>query len=175
MANGGRIEVLKNGIPGTFFIFLVWMAGCAVPSVSEEELSIRTVREESNGAIAAHDTVVLTKALTPDYNVVTSRNSVSADRPTMLKRLSADWSTKPDLVYHRKPTTINVFPAWRMAGEQGTWTGRWTEPNGDKIVLFGEYYAKWHRIGSNWFIRAEIFTPLRCEGGTYCNEGPLDK
>jgi len=142
--------------------------------MSDDEKSIRFFREVSNAALAAHDSAALAKTLTLDYNVVTSRNSNSAERSLMLSRLATDWSTKPDLIYRRTTQSVEVFSEWRMASETGTWVGTWTEPNGDKIRLSGSYYAKWHLDSAQWRIRAEIFTPLHCEGGTYCQNSPLE-
>lgn len=148
---------------------ILW--GCASPG--EDEVSIRQVRESSNVAIEAHDTVALAAALTPDYTVVTSRNAVSMERRVLFIRLAEDWLKKPDLVYRRTPERVDVNPAWRMAGETGSWVGTWTEANGEMIRLSGTYYAKWHNVDGRWLIRAEIFTPLRCEGGEYCRHSPI--
>lgn len=117
----------------------------------------------------------MAQTLTEDYNVVTSRNSVSSTRKVMLDRLAADMAAKPNLIYQRTPDKIQVFEAWQMASETGNWTGSWTESNGDKIQLSGTYYAKWHRVDNRWLIRAEIFTPLTCTGGAYCDSSPLGK
>ncbi len=140
----------------------------------EAERNIRKVREISNAAIAAHDTTAMAQTLTADYNLVTSRNAVSSTRSVMMGRLGADMAAKPDLVYHRATVAVRIFKEWGMASESGTWTGSWTEPNGDRIKLSGTYYAKWHRIDGQWKIRAEIFTPLSCTGGAYCDKGPLE-
>ena len=134
--------------------------------------SIRAVREMSNKAIAAHDTASILRTLTADYHVITSRNAESGTANAMAERLMTDMQAKPDLIYVRTPSAIDIFPNWKMASESGTWTGSWTE-NGEKIRLTGTYYAKWHRIGDQWLIRAEIFTPLTCEGGTYCSKSPI--
>lgn len=168
-----RLRLITRPIGAFLSLGVFFMSACR-PTIETDKESIRRAREESNEAIAAHDTVRLARCLTIDYNVVTSRNAVSADRGILLERLAADWTVKPDLVYRRTPEKIELFSAWRMAGEKGTWMGTWTEPNGDNIRLSGSYYAKWHKEDGRWLIRAEVFTPLRCEGGTYCDKGPLD-
>lgn len=141
-------------------------------SVGVEEKAIREVRELSNKAIAAHDTASMLRTLTADYHVITSRNAESTSARAMAERLMIDMQAKPDLIYVRTPSSIDVFQGWKVAGESGTWTGSWTE-NGEKIRLTGTYYAKWHKIEDHWLIRAEIFTPLSCEGGAYCNKSPI--
>ncbi len=146
--------------------------GCIGNTANPDETSIREFRERSNQAFAEHDTTTIALTLTPDYHIITSRNAENA-RTEMLIRLSNDMSAKPDLVYRRTPDIIRVYPEWKMASETGTWKGNWTEPNGDKIELTGTYYAKWHKLSDGWKIRAEIFTPLTCSGGAYCDTSPL--
>lgn len=154
-------------LPAALILF-----ACGGPTLTEDESAIRNVREQSNLAIAAHDTATMARTLTDDYHIVTSRNAANM-KSEMLVRLGEDMTAKPDLVYRRTPDEIHVYPQWKMAGESGTWRGNWTEPNGDKIELTGTYYAKWHKLSDGWKIRAEIFTPLTCTGGKYCEQGPL--
>ena len=158
---------LSRILPASLLLF-----ACANPAVTEDESAIRDVRERSNLAIAAHDTATMALTLTDDFHIVTSRNAESG-KSEMLVSLGEDMTAKPDLVYRRTPDEIHVYPQWKMASESGTWRGSWTEPNGDKIELTGSYYAKWHKLSDGWKIRAEIFTPLTCTGGTYCDQGPL--
>ena len=136
------------------------------------EKTIRETRDASNRAIAAHDTASTVRTLTVDYHVITSRNAESNTAKAMVERLGADMQAKPDLIYVRTPFAIEVFEAWKMASESGTWTGSWTE-NGEKVRLTGTYYAKWHKVADQWQIRAEVFTPLTCNGGAYCDKAPF--
>lgn len=110
--------------------------------------------------------------LTEDYHVITSRNAESSTAKAMAERLFADMQVKPDLIYVRTPSAVDVYEKWKMAGESGTWVGSWTE-NNQKIQLSGTYYAKWHKVDEQWLIRAEIFTPLTCSGGAYCDSPPF--
>jgi hypothetical protein len=137
--------------------------------MNSDEQEIRLVREASNAAIAAHDTTAMAKTLSVDYNVVTSRNAVSVGRSAMLQRFAAD---APDVIYIRTSDVIRVFPEWKMASETGTWVGRWKDGS-DSIELSGTYYAKWHKVDGKWVIRAEVFTPLRCTGGQFCDRSPI--
>ncbi len=145
------------------------LVAVACTATSPEEAEIRSVRAASNTAIAAHDTASIGATLSEDYHVITSRNAESVGRSAMLKRFAAD---APDVVYVRTPDVIQVFPEWNMASETGTWVGRWSD-KGDLIELSGTYYAKWHRSDGRWLIRAELFTPLACKGGPFCEKGPL--
>ncbi len=154
--------------------FICWsigiLASCSPSAkMTPDEREIRLVREASNAAIAAHDTTAMAKTLSVDYNVVTSRNAVSVGRSAMLQRFAAD---APDVIYIRTSEVIRVFPEWKMASETGTWVGRWKDGS-DSIELSGTYFAKWHKVDGQWVIRAEIFTPLRCLGGQFCDRSPI--
>ena len=91
---------------------------------------------------------------------------------TNRERMESEFSSKSDVLYVRTPQTVQVFEAWGMASESGTWTGSWTE-NGQKIELTGTYMAKWHKLDGSWLIRAEVFVPLTCSGGAYCDKSPI--
>ncbi|GEM_PF-470619 len=167
-----RVSMKQRTLSCCLVSFATAFLSCR-PEWSEEASLINAVREQSNQALAAHDTVSLAQCFTVDYNAVTSVNVASAGRSLFLERMSKRWESRPDLIYRRTPSTIDVFPGWKMAGETGRWEGTWTELNGDKIRIAGTYYAKWHKIDGAWLIRAEIFAPLRCVGAKYCSTGPL--
>lgn len=133
---------------------------------------IRSAREYSNQAIERKDTAALASVWTTDYHVVTSRNFEERSRIANRDRFFNEFASKPDVIYVRTPLSIEVFEKWNMASESGTWVGHWTE-KGMRIELNGSYFAKWHKVSGNWLIRAEIFVPLKCEGGDFCNEAPF--
>lgn len=153
------------------FVFVGLISSCSKSKLTMET-ELRNVRDQSNQAIAAHDTAAMARTLTADYHVLTSRNAESG-KMKMLVSLGADMEAKPDLVYKRNPEVVRIFPAWNMASEYGQWTGSWTEPGGSEVLVKGTYYAKWHLIDGHWLIRAEIFTPLSCKGEPYCSQNPL--
>jgi ketosteroid isomerase-like protein len=176
-----KIESLKSKITPLpifkltldFSLFLVtclFIGACTNPSEkNSDEREIRMVRSESNKAIASHDTAAMAKTMTIDYHVVTSRDAESSGRLAMLQRFVSD---APDVIYVRTTENIRIYPEWKMASESGTWIGRWTK-DGEKIELGGTYFAKWHKVDGMWKIRAEIFVPLHCAGGTFCEKGPI--
>ncbi len=153
---------------------LIAISSCKQPirMHSEDEASIRTARNLSNQAIERKDTVALASIWTSDYHVITSRNFEALGRDANRSRFAEEFRTRPDVIYIRTTEKIEVFPQWNMAAENGTWAGRWTDSN-SKIQVHGTYYAKWHKINGQWLIRAEIFTPLKCEGGKFCDEPPF--
>ncbi len=137
-----------------------------------EESMIRSARELSNRAIEKRDTAVLASIWTLDYHVISSRNVELAGRMANRDRLQGEFISKPDILYVRTPSVINVNGGWNMASESGEWVGHWTE-EGQLITLAGKYFAKWHKVDGRWMIRAEIFVPLKCSGGKICDQSPI--
>ena len=139
---------------------------------AEEEVAIRATRQLSNRAIADHDTLSLILAWTPDYHMITSRNAEVSGAANAVHKFADEFKARPDVVYLRTPDKIEVFNKWSMASEQGRWTGQWTDGK-EEIKVAGTYFAKWHRLKNKWLIRAEVFVPLTCEGGKFCEQSPL--
>jgi ketosteroid isomerase-like protein len=137
----------------------------------EEDL-IRAARAISNRAIEKKDVDSLASIWASDYHVITSRNSEVSGRVANRERFANEFNSKPDVLYVRTPDVFQVFSQWNMASETGHWVGHWTE-NGKLIELTGTYLAKWHKVKGSWQIRAEIFVPLTCSGGEYCDRSPL--
>jgi len=138
---------------------------------SKAEVEIRAARQASNQAISNHDSVAIAEFWTKDFHIVSSRNSELSGRESMRQSFAQEFKLKPNVVYIRTPVTIQVYENWDMASEIGTWTGQWKEPDG-LVKLTGTYYAKWHKLNSVWKIRAELFTPLTCDGSKLCDQKP---
>ena len=151
-------------------IVLGLIACCVACGANTDDQKVIAERRNSfNLAIASHDTSEMVKSWADDIVVVTSRNARFVGKDQYAKGLSGDFATKPDVVYIRTPETIEIFSAWEMAAESGRWIGSWT--NGDeKIEVRGTYYAKWKKVNAQWMISAEIYTPLKCSGDSYCNK-----
>jgi uncharacterized protein (TIGR02246 family) len=133
--------------------------------------SIRALREQSNQAIARHDTGGIGAIFAPAVVVVTSTSSVSVGRAANLEAFAAMFAARPDVIYRRTPVEVRIEPRWRMAAEQGHWTGRWTDAAGT-VSINGSYFAKWREIDGAWRIESETFVPDRCTGGRYCSTPP---
>ncbi len=158
-----------------FLLPLLIMLNCQQEeksSMNENERSIRAARIDHNRAIATHDTVAMAKYWTDDYNIVSSRNSHRTGKVLNVRFFTEEFTAKPDVVYTRNTDKIEVFEPWSMAAENGHWEGTWID-NGSPIKLTGTYYAKWHKVGGQWLIRAEIFVPLSCSGGDLCSKSPI--
>ena len=106
-----------------------------------------------------------------DVHVVSSTSAQTAGRAANQERMARQFASRPDTVYIRRPTAIEVFPSWAVASERGEWTGRWTEPDGS-LEIGGSYQAQWRKVDGRWLIQAELFVPTRCTGAKYCAQHP---
>jgi ketosteroid isomerase-like protein len=137
-----------------------------------DEHQIRAARARSNAAIAAHDLAGIAGVWMDDVHVVSSTSAQTAGRVENQQRMARQFANRPDTVYVRRPTAIDVLPAWSVAAERGDWTGRWTEPDG-ALEIGGTYLAQWRKVDGQWLIQAELFVPTRCRGAKYCQQRPL--
>lgn len=133
---------------------------------------IRRLRESSNAAIARHDTAGLGAILAPNVIVVSSNSSHTEGRDTNVQRFAEQFQSRPDVTYRRVPATVQVFAPWRMASEQGRWSGSWTDPEGRKVTIGGPYFAKWRQLNGAWRVESETYVPDRCRGSSYCTTVP---
>ncbi len=160
-----------------FVLFVVLLYACTENSgkqeASKDELAIRDARALSNKAIAEHDTVAVAKVWMDNFLVISSRDYQIEGWEANRKLFLAEFKTKPDVIYVRTPSAIEVMDKWNMAAENGTWVGSWTS-GGNKIQLGGSYYAKWHKVNGQWRLRVEVFTPGYCHGGPYCETQPVN-
>ena len=136
-----------------------------------EVRAIRHRREGSNAAIAMHDTAGIGASMAPDFTIVTSTSARTTGRDGNVAAFAALFRDRPDAVYRRTPDEIGVFAPWSMASERGRWTGSWTDTDG-RISVGGSYFAKWRKIGGEWFVESETYVPDRCTGGKYCTTVP---
>ena len=136
---------------------------------SKDEQLIREARARSNAAIRAHDTAAMARLWMDDVHVVRSTGTQVAGRERNQQRMAQQFATRPDTIYVRQPSTIDVYLPWAMASERGEWTAKWTEPDG-VVEMAGTYMAQWRRIDGMWLIQAELYVPTRCAGSRYCSE-----
>jgi uncharacterized protein (TIGR02246 family) len=138
---------------------------------SRDEQLIREARARSNAAIAAHDPAAMARLWMDDVHVVRSTGTQVAGRESNQQRMAQQFATRPDTIYVRQPSAIDVYLPWAMASERGEWTARWTEPDG-AVDMAGTYMAQWRRIDGMWLIQAELYVPTRCAGSKYCSQRP---
>lgn len=165
----------------TAVIFALMMLGAAAQAASDakqsaaappsDEAAIRAARGVSNRAIAAHDLDGVASVWLPEYSSVTSNNVQSSGRDAARARFAQNFSARPDLVYVRTPDNVTVNTAWGHAGENGHFTGQWTQADG-VTKIGGIYFAKWKKAGGRWMLLSETFLQTACEGTSYCATVP---
>jgi ketosteroid isomerase-like protein len=138
---------------------------------SGDDQLIREARARSNQAIAAHDLAGIAGVWMEDVHVTSSTSVQTAGRALNQQRMARQFTSRPDTVYVRRPTVVEVNASWAVAAERGEWTGRWTEPDG-ALEIAGTYLAQWRKFDGQWLIQAELFVPTRCTGATYCRQRP---
>ena len=162
--------------------FVVMFAACGAASYLKpdaihakqqpaDEQMIREARARSNAAIRAHDPTSMARRWMDDVHVVRSTGVQVAGREPNRQRMAQQFATRPDTVYVREPSAIEVYSPWAIASERGNWTARWTEPDG-VVDTSGTYMAQWRRIDGVWLIQAELYVPARCSGSKYCSQRP---
>ncbi len=155
-------------------LILLFFIGCTQSNsdAGKDEKLIYAARQRSNDAIVRQDTTALAEIWTSDYHIISSRNFEISGMENNRTSFAKEFATKKSVLYVRTTNKVEVFGNWKMASEQGTWTGQWQEPDG-LVKLTGTYLAKWHKLAGQWKIRAEIFVPLSCTGSSFCEKKPF--
>lgn len=153
-------------------IFCMVLLSCSnkgnADEMSKDELAIRERRALFNQAIANHDTLHIGDLWMENFSLLTSTNLSIVGKQENIESFTTHFIDRPDVLYVRTPNQIKIFDAWGMASESGHWEGSWSDGDG-KIEIGGTYYAKWHKVDSQWLLRAEVYTPTHCAGGIYCD------
>jgi ketosteroid isomerase-like protein len=156
-------------------LLTVWMlvvaSGVALAQSPADEKLIRDARAASNAAIAKHDTVGIARFWMDDIHITTSTSAHATGRAPNADRMTQQFQRRPDTVYVRTPSTIDVFSEWAVASERGEWVGRWAEPDG-KVEITGTYLAQWRKVDGRWLIQSELYVPTKCKGSKYCAQRP---
>ena len=142
--------------------------------MAEAQDDARLIREErarSNAAVAAHDADALARTWMVDFTVVTSTGETRSGREANRAAFVAQFASRPDVVYVRTPSTVEVMSSWDVAAERGTWTGQWTQADG-VTRIGGTYLAQWRKVNGAWLLQGELFVPTHCEGSSWCKQHP---
>ena len=158
------------GVAGSVVLPGLRPGGLSAQTASDEKL-IRDSRAQSNAAIAKHDMPGIARFWLDDIHITTSTSAQAAGRTANGERMVAQFRRRPDTIYVRTPSAIDVFTAWAVASERGEWVGRWTEPDGE-LEIRGTYLAQWRKIGGRWLIQSELYVPTQCKGSRYCDRRP---
>ena len=139
--------------------------------VDTDEALIRAARASSNDAIARHDIEGIARLWMDDVIVLGSTSVQIAGAEANRRFYLAAFARRPDTVWVRAPSAVSVMPAWHIGREEGDWTGRWTDPDGP-VEVRGRYMAQWVHTADGWRIQGELYVPMACVGGAYCERPP---
>ena len=140
----------------------------ALVSTPRDETIIRDSRAASNDALGAHNGAAFAQILKDDATVTAASGKVTQGRAAIRQGIESRWKARPDLVFVRTPTSIEISRSDPAASEHGTWTGHATTPAGPADWR-GDYSAIWRKNISSaglpsWTIASELFVPLDCSG-----------
>ena len=156
-----------------FALMLVVMSsvsGLSAQPKSDETL-IREARAASNAAIARHDLAGIAALWMENVHVTPSTSAFTDGRAENQRRMGEQFQRRPDTIYIRTPTMIDVYMQWSVASERGEWIGRWTEPDG-ATEIGGTYLVQWRKVEGGWRIQSELYVPTHCKGSKYCSQHP---
>jgi ketosteroid isomerase-like protein len=153
------------------YLIPIFLASTLSAQSPSNETAIRAARAKSNAAIAAHDVDATTAVMAPDYLGLSSGNTRTVSRDEARASYAQIFSTRPGVVFVRTPRTITVNTSWAQAGEDGTWTGKWSTAEG-VVHVGGIYFAKWNKTNGAWLLLAETFVQTHCSGAKYCDAPP---
>ncbi|MGJ7488796.1 YybH family protein [Variovorax sp. ZT4R33] len=130
------------------------------------EHTIRAARAFSNLAIANQDIDGISSIWMADILVLTSTSVQLLGAQANRHYYQAQFALRPDTLWVRTPSSVCAPSSWRIAQEEGHWTGQWTEPDG-RMELRGRYMAQWVRAEGDWRIQGELYVPTSCIDGVY--------
>jgi ketosteroid isomerase-like protein len=130
---------------------------------------IRSLRAQSNAAIANRRSEEVRRLFTDDYTALpgSSGRPVSAEQTE--QRLAAAFADPTFVTYVRTPKRIVVAASGKRAAETGSWLGLWRKSDGE-MRLAGVYQATWVPRDGGWRLLNESFVTLRCSGSRSCPE-----
>ena len=102
----------------------------ALVSMPRDETLIRDVRAASNAAIAAHSVDDILASLQDDVVITRGNGAVVNGKEEAKKAFTEAFAASKDLVYVRTPERVEVSTSEPLAAEHGSWTARWTTPDG---------------------------------------------
>jgi ketosteroid isomerase-like protein len=151
------------------------VATCSVIGLSAQartdEALIRDARAASNAAIARHDLAGIAAVWMDNVHVTPSTSAFTDGRAENQKRMGEQFARRPDTIYIRTPSAIDVYAPWLVASERGDWVGKWTEPDG-ALEIGGTYLVQWRKVDGGWRIQSELYVPTHCKGSKYCSQRP---
>lgn len=140
------------------------LLGTVEPAVAQMPADdIRSLREQSNAAIARHDVDAVVSFLDAEYQITVGSGKLYHGRDAESEGWREEFATAADLKYVRSPESVEVSASGDRAAEIGVWVGTWTTADGPHRS-HGRYAAYWTKVDASWKIRSELFVTLSCEG-----------
>jgi uncharacterized protein YqgV (UPF0045/DUF77 family) len=151
---------------GDLFL-LIAAAGLVAPA--PDDFEIRSARERSNAAIAAHRYAGVAAELAPDYTVIPGSLGRPLGAVEAAKRMEVGMRDPSFVTYVRTPDRVIVAASRKRAVESGKWVGIWNKSDGE-MRLEGVYQATWIPRAGGWKLLNESFVSLTCSGSRRCDE-----
>ena len=120
---------------------------------TQEEVTIKRLREQSNAAIARHDVGPARAILHDDARIIGSNGDLFDGAAAMARAFEERFADPDFVTYVRNPISIELDG--ETAAEAGAWVGRWKHGE-----VRGTYLARWRRESAGWRVVAELFIPL---------------
>jgi len=152
---------MSTSVPGLMLFAALGTVQSAPSQMPADD--IRSLRNQSNAAIARHDAEAVVSFLDAEYQITVGSGDLFHGKAAELGAWRAEFARAADLVYVRKPESVELSTSGERAAEIGAWVGSWTTPKGS-LRFRGRYAAHWRKVGGLWKIRAELFVTLSCEG-----------
>ena len=155
-------RALRTGTVIALTLSLAMATGISGQNDSDEQ-RIRTLRAESNQAIARHDVPGILAPLEEGVHVSGSGGGFYAGRTQMGDAFAAQFAELADAKYVRTPDSVEISESGPFASEIGHWVGTWTTTEGP-FRTGGRYMAYWRESDTGWLIHSEVYVALFCEG-----------
>ena len=134
-----------------------------VETVQDPESAIRQARAASNQGLREHNVDAVMAVLEDEAQFTVSSGAVFYGRDRQKQVYESVFTQFPNVVYERKPSTVQVAEDGVFAAENGRWTGSWSTDDGP-VEQHGTYMAMWRHSQGGWLIRSEIYVKLECKG-----------
>lgn len=156
---------LEAGMKSLLLSLLALSATAAMPP--DDIAQIRTLRGQSNAAVAAHDYQAMRRFFLPDYTILPGSSGRPFTADEMATRIAGDFNDPEFVAYVRVPTRIVISDRRQRAAEIGRWAGTWRKAGGTMVVS-GIYQATWNPTPAGWRLKNESFVTLACRGNRDC-------
>ncbi len=148
-------------------ICLLLLATAGAQTAGQDAKTIRSLREQSNEAIARRDVASLERFFTDDYVMVRGSGAFVPSKEANLNIFRADEHDPNAFRYRRITDKVELSTAASLAAEHGHWQGLTSK---GVLALEGSYLAMWRKSAAGvWQIRSELFVVLACHGEEACS------